>query len=93
MSKWTESLYEDNPNKSTPLRINRLKSEISLKVIWQSVDGRWKTDWFVPNTKHYIDNYHSISDFHICEFPEESVREFLQHCPIHNTQIEVWRES
>lgn len=89
-----ENLYEDNPEKHDEngvLTINRLKKQISLKIMWQSVSGKWQTDWFVPNTPSNASNYQGISDFHICESVEKTARAFLQHCPIHNTQIGIWR--
>ena len=88
-------IYESNPNRVTerPLRINILKKNISLKVVFQSVDGKYVTNWFVPNTPENSEQFFTVPDFHVCENVEESVRKFLQHIPIHDTWIEVWRED
>lgn len=93
MKKYPERLYEDNPNKGNPLRINRLKSNVSLKLLWQDLNGKWHNDWFIPNTEHYKANYSNMMDFHLCNFPEDGLRDFLQHVPLHNMQVEVWRED
>ena len=91
----TELLYEDNPNKygDGTLRINRLKSHVSLKVVWQDVSGKYHTNWFVPNTEYYRHNYYNVPDFEIWNFPEDGVRKFLTHCPLHDFWVEVWRND
>lgn len=89
----SEVLYEDNPNKyeDGTLRINRLKKRISLKVHWQDVSGKYHTDYYVPNTPRYVEQYHDVPDFYVCTDVEKSVRKALTHLPIHETWIEVWR--
>lgn len=93
--KYLREIYEDNPKKNIelPLRINRLKSRVSLKIVWQDLNLKFHTDYFIPKTQNNVNEYQFLPDFHIWDFPEDGVRKFLQHCPIHYIEVSIWRET
>jgi hypothetical protein len=76
-------LYEPNPDHSHPLRINRLQRKVELVVVWQDLDGTYHTELFTSNTANDSPNAHVFPS------PEQGLRAFLQHCPLHDIKISL----
>jgi len=79
-------LYEPNPDHSHPLRINRLQKKVELVLEWQDLDGKYHKELFRTISGHSLDG---LSYIHEGEFPEDELRKFLQHCPLHDIKIYI----
>ena len=81
-----EILYEPNPDHSHPLRINKLKKDVELVLEWQDLNGKYHKELFRRTTGHDIER---LSYIHESSCPEQALREFLRHCPLHDIKISI----
>lgn len=81
-------MCEENDKPVYGIRYFRNK-DYKLRLEWYSTDGVFHTDFFC--TRSEAGNHNDVSYVHISEDPEEELRKFLAHCPLHN--IRVFRDE
>jgi hypothetical protein len=86
---YPDHLYEPNPDRhlEQPLRINRLKKNVQLTLVWQDLKGVYHTELFRGKTALGTEG---LSYVHESDSPEKDLRAFLQHCPIHDIHVELY---